>query len=146
MKKARWISHNAHYSYFYAFSKRSIFLLWLWFPPSIPFVGKLRQKSFCQCRGKYLWGTEQIQLFFIWKYTRQLPKQFTFLSIFIFSIRSGHVRVREGGSNDPFNQKILNAYNFFLPNAATLRFGGEQCACKELLKKHENQMVWTREH
>ena len=47
----------------------------------------------------------------------------------------------EGGSNDPFNQKILNAYNFFLPNAATLRFGGEQCACKELLKKHENQMV-----
>ena len=70
------------------------FFLWLWFPPSIPFVGKLRQKSFCQCRGKYLWGTEQIQLFFIWKYTRQLPKQFTFLSIFIFSIGSGHVMVR----------------------------------------------------
>ena len=144
MKKARWISHNAHYSYFYAFSKRSIFLLWLWFPPSIPFVGKLRQKSFCQCRGKYLWGTEQIQLFFIWKYTRQLPKQFTFLSIFIFSIGSGHVRVR----GDPMIHSIRKFWTLTtsLPNAAILRFGGEQCTCKELLKKHENQMVWTREH
>ena len=101
--------YSRHITLFSFFSKRSIFLLWLWFPPSIPFVGKLRQKSFCQCRGKYLWGTEQIQLFFIWKYTRQLPKQFTFLSIFIFSIGSGHVRVR----GDPMIHSIRKFKRFF---------------------------------
>ena len=90
-------------------SKGWFFFLWLWFSPSIPFVGKLRQKSFCQCRGKYLWGTEQIQLFFIWKYTRQLPKQFTFLSIFIFSIGSGHVRVR----GDPEIHSIRNFWTLY---------------------------------
>ena len=71
-----------------SFLERKHFFLPLlhWFPPSIPFVGKLRQKSFYQCQGKYLWGTKQIQLFFIWKYTWQLPNNLHFYQSSYFPI------------------------------------------------------------